>query len=247
VVKNGAVPDDHLVIIAELGDGWAERVVTASGGTIRLAKPAAAAWARMKDAVAAAGLGELRPIQPAGGYRSLAVQDSMAEHGADWNLASGVTLAKSGRSTHGLGFNVDVFGIVDRRSALRKWIDAHGPEYGFTHRDADGDPCCLHHDGVTAASSDITPIGPEEDDMYTDADRARDMRTAALIENIRALPSTQAGFRQLIDLHYRELLGRSVGQGDDTALDQLNSGMSETGLIAWIKRSDEYRQKHQTP
>jgi hypothetical protein len=81
--------------------------LTTVQGTIQLENSTAIAWGAMKSAAAVAGVG-LGIAVPAGGYRSLAMQQDMIANPGDYNVKHGVALASAGNSTHGFGTCVDI-------------------------------------------------------------------------------------------------------------------------------------------
>lgn len=124
----------------------------------RLIRATANAFLRMKAAAAATG----RPIgiaEPAGAYRSYAVQVDMHRNPTRYNLNPDSTagLAAPGYSGHGDGNCVDIIGDL-------KWAVANGPHFGFT-RPLRNDPNHFRHDGITAAGGGTSPLEDKETGM----------------------------------------------------------------------------------
>lgn len=149
-MQNGYVPDEYLVEV-EAGK-FLERAT-------------AAAYLQAK--VASGGL--LKIASPAGAYRSYAVQADMKAHperyGIDPALAVGI--AAPGSSSHGLGTRLDL--VV---GAARTWAVVNLGRFGFRREFGTKDPGHWQFLRPTFASTDTQPIPIEEDDMFTDADRA---------------------------------------------------------------------------
>lgn len=114
---NGAVPDAYL--------------------TDRQGIPLAGDTAKAFDEANTASGGILTIAQPAGGYRSLFVQQDMIDNPGDYNLdpTSTIGLATPGTSSHGTGNRVDING-----GAGRTWMIAHASEHGFVQEFGSADP-----------------------------------------------------------------------------------------------------------
>jgi hypothetical protein len=102
----------------------------------------------------AASLGRnLSIAEPAGAYRSLAVQRDMKANPGKYNLNpnSGAKLAPVGKSGHGDANCVDLVGTS------LVWIVANAGRFGFS-RPLSNDPNHFRHDGVTAVGGTATQI-----------------------------------------------------------------------------------------
>ena len=149
------------------GDLPASLLVEVEPG-LSLEPATAAAYKRMKDAAAQDGVTLAIP-RPAGAYRSLFVQKDMRERGWLYNLdpTSSVALAAPGYSTHGLGDRVDVV-----RGAAGDWAIRNAHRFGFVREFGAADPRHFRFTKPTWAASAVIPIESEEDDMFSDKDRA---------------------------------------------------------------------------
>jgi D-alanyl-D-alanine carboxypeptidase len=132
-------------------------------GPIQLSTSTARAWAVMLKAAADAGF-TLWIATPAGGYRSLAVQQDMHARPWAYNLANnGVTLAPVGSSTHGYGTRID---MMPTWGKAFDWILANAARFGFTREFGAADPNHFKHTATTSAGNGTaTPIPFEEPDM----------------------------------------------------------------------------------
>jgi len=99
--------------------------LTVVQGTIQLENNTAAAWLAMKSGAATAGIA-MSISSPAGGYRSLAMQQDMIDHPANYNIIPGAVLAPAGSSTHGYGTCVDI-----STTGANNWAVSHASAYGF--------------------------------------------------------------------------------------------------------------------
>jgi hypothetical protein len=157
--SNGALATSELTVIAPVVAPYTSHpeVMSLTSGYVSLANQAAGAWNDMRNAATNSGI-HLAVANPAGGYRSLAVQQSMKDHPADWAVdIPPSSLAGVGMSSHGLGLNVDVLGISN--AAIRQWIDANASGFGFVHRDATNDPACMHFNSSYTSSNNFSTHG----------------------------------------------------------------------------------------
>jgi hypothetical protein len=133
-----------------------------------------------------------KPLVITDAYRSYAEQVTL-------KATKGVYAATPGTSNHGWGRAIDFgSGVNIEGSPEYRWMKAHAPTYGWTHprwaedgNPANGQQEPWHWEAAptpvssTAWSGATVPTTPgvtaptpiEEDDMYTDADRARDEAT----------------------------------------------------------------------
>lgn len=197
--------------------------LTVVQGDMRLAKAAASAWFHLEaDVLSETGVDPL--ISPDGAYRSYEDQVRLT--------GTGYHQYRPGSSVHGLGIAVD---INNWATIGKSRLDEIADRHGFDANTVKNEPWHYLYTGTANI---------EEDDMYNDADRARDQLVAGHINNLRSLPSTQAAFEQwTIDL-YRNLLGRDPdAAGKASAMTMFNQGKSVGDVQAQIKASDEYKRR----
>lgn len=132
---------------------------------IYLANTAAKAWGALKAEYDRTHPGESLTIaEPAGGYRTLAVQADMHIRPKLYGLSvySTIPLAKAGFSSHGDGMAVDI-ADASKASPRKTWLLANASRYGFTRQFGDADPNHYRHDGITAAGGGTRITGREND------------------------------------------------------------------------------------
>lgn len=136
MARNGAVPAGELTYVQ---------------GSIQLDQTVASAWFRMRSAAARQGV-DLTIAAPAGGYRSLAVQQDMHDRPGLYNLNpnSTIPLAPVGMSTHGFGTRVDI-----GTTAGNTWAIANAREFGFYREFGASDP---NHYGFMTPEDDMLII-----------------------------------------------------------------------------------------
>lgn len=131
----------------------------------QLIATAAAAFFAARSAAAADGVA-LWIVEPAGAYRSYAIQYGMYYYPERYNLNPKNSLkgAAPGYSTHGWGNRIDV------NAAALNWMIANGARFGWTREFGAVDPNHFKHDGRTAvsgagSSGGGVPIPRKDNDM----------------------------------------------------------------------------------
>lgn len=145
-------------------------------------------------------------------------------------------------------------GAVIAHASSEKWLHVHALTASGTR--------VTFESIVTTTSTASTITSPEEDDMYTDADRARDQNTASETHtaNVRAAkaleiavglslgkptPADVSAAVTTVDAQYLALLGRHVDDGSIAyRVAQVLGGWTSADLAADLKGSAEYQQKH---
>ena len=138
--------------MSENGQLSAEELVTVEDND-QLAPRAAKAYRAMKAAAAKAGRA-IYIVEPAGAYRSYAVQVDIRDHPERYNLnpASKVKIAPPGSSSHGWGDRVDIGGDL-------AWVIANAARFGFHREFGATDPNHFKHDGsILPAALDLEPL-----------------------------------------------------------------------------------------
>lgn len=172
MARNGELNRADLVLV----DGWAY-----------LERRTAAAWNAGCDKLQRLGYARPSITAPDGAYRDLAGQVYWRTY---WcNLHKCGNAAPPGYSNHGWARAADIFKVyLWPRAILRSVFQ----EMGFIF-DVPSEDWHMRHDGreipgyaQTAGSTPYSTIPIQEDDMYTDADRARDNATATTVAAIHA-------------------------------------------------------------
>lgn len=156
--------------------------------------------------------------------------------------------ATPGYSTHGFALAADVQFPLSQRARVIEVFAAHGLLFTITsewwHADGSGDPTVPLPDLATLT---VTPTGMDWFDMAEEADLERVVSKLlapliADLNNLIALPEVQAGYRELIDGAYQNVLGRPADAGGMLGwLAQMNAGMPQQDIINAIAQSDEYK------
>lgn len=201
----------------------------------KLTPAAAASWQAMAAHAWRDGV-LLIPTSPADSFRPLAVQQrifadrytttdqgngSRVCSGKRWYKRKGVaTAACPGTSNHGRGEAVDV---QDASGGRLAWLEAHARTYGWAW-ELDSEPWHIHY-----LLGDALPPGidQEDDDMFTDEDRAMLGRVAAaLIPDDKALTSNGE-----VTLRVRAIDVRTAAQGggvdEDRIADEVVAAMGD--------------------
>jgi hypothetical protein len=177
----------------------------------QLANATAAAWLAMVAAASRAGVSLViaggNSEGGSGAYRDYFVQGDMKVRPWLYGLSqySTVSIAAAGYSTHGFGTAVDIGSFPPARNpraygdagmSRRDWVLTHAAEFGFTRTFGEADPNHFGHNGTTrflnsssTAGTNQTSIPKEEDDMFSDEDRAM-LRQAATRVNLPVLIKT---------------------------------------------------------
>lgn len=133
------------------GDLSSSELAQVSGQSLA---PATASRFKALQAAAAKAGHTITIWQPAGGYRSIAVQRDMHAHPERYNIKPGISLAAVGRSTHGQGRAVDVRAATVKG---RNWVAEHANEFGFSRPKPSADPD--HYEfGNPMVTEPATPI-----------------------------------------------------------------------------------------
>lgn len=145
---NGRVPDSLLVTVED---------------NDRLFAPSANSWLAMRAAAARDGV-TITIAEPAGAYRSYAVQADMRARPWAYNLnsSSKVGLAAPGQSSHGFGTRFDA-------GSGNAWLIRNAHRFGWVREFGTDDPNHWAHDGRTAIAGSpavaIRIVTEEEEDM----------------------------------------------------------------------------------
>jgi len=134
-------------------------------GKVQLAVAPAHAFLAMRDDAAEQDHVNITIATPAGGYRSHAMDVDMHQNPRNYNINPALVggLYPVGKSKHALGTEVDI-------AAGLSWVKKNGHNYGFTFTEiAKGDLNHAHHDGITMADGNSTPLG--EDMSLDDKDK----------------------------------------------------------------------------
>lgn len=168
-------------------------------GLVMLEPATAEAYLTMKAAAARDGVTIEIPT-PAGGYRSLYMQQDMHDRPWAYNLdpASSVALASVGASTHGWGDRVDI--VVGE---ARQWAIEHAHEFGFEREFGAADPGHFQFVGVTPAALAPTPI--EEDIVTRELIKTPDGTVWYCVNRIHRYPIPSIRQLRTYQAHLRDL------------------------------------------
>jgi len=135
---------------------WPSSLLVTVEDNDQLRATAAMAYLAMKAAARRDGV-TLGIAEPAGAYRSLAVQRDMRDNPGKYNLNPGskVGLAAVGKSTHGEANRVDIY-------PGNAWAIRNAARFGFYREFGADDPNHYKHDGVTA----VAAVGTVESISY---------------------------------------------------------------------------------
>lgn len=152
--------------------------------SLRLAADAAASLGRLNAAVKAAHGWSLSLTTA---YRTVAEQNALK--------AAGLTAVSGGYSEHGLGRAVDIGGLGGQTGTRYAQLAALAGEHGWYQpawaingiwkggrQVQKPEPWHWEYDPARDTHTGTTPPPIEEDDMYSDADRARDQEILALLK-----------------------------------------------------------------
>jgi LAS superfamily LD-carboxypeptidase LdcB len=143
---NGKLPSSALYLVQGISKTKGARYAN---------QPTAHDYKAFKKAAAKVGIALSIPAY--GDYRNLAVQAGLKNdptaYGSHMKSAA---IASAGSSSHGLGYNLDVYANINaygKRKGLTQdrawaWVLKHMSEYKFSQRDAKRDPHCFAHKAV---------------------------------------------------------------------------------------------------